>query len=221
MFVMFMKKFKLFIKEEKKFIISLCILMIGQAFLYWSLKLFQSNPIYINYYLDDKIPFCGYFVYIYNMFYPFCVVAYYFLYKADARKYFKAIFACAIGIIICDTIFLALPTIMYRPPIPSYDAFTNLVIKVTFFFDEPPLNCFPSIHCLFCFQVIFGYIKSKATLSKKIIMITISLLIIISTLLVKQHFIFDVVGALVVCIMANILENLFGIYDKLKKKLKI
>ena len=216
-----MKKVKSFVKKNKLFVISMAILLIGNAFIYWLIKSFQSNPIYINYYLDDKIPFWGWLVYIYNMFYPFFIIVFYLLYKKDEKAYFKGIISCMIGVIICDVIYLFLPTIMYRPPIPSYDAFTNLVIKVTFFFDEPPLNCFPSIHCLFCFQVIFGYIKSKATLSKKIIMITISLLIIISTLLVKQHFIFDVVGALVVCIMANILENLFGIYDKLKKKLKI
>ena len=128
--------------------------MIGQATLYWVLKLFQNNPIYINYYLDDKIPFLGWFVYIYNTFYPFFLLVFYLLYKKDEEAYFKGIISCAIGIIICDIIFLSLPTIMYRPVIPNYDPLTNLVLKITFMYDEPPLNCFPSIHCLFCFSLL-------------------------------------------------------------------
>ena len=186
--------------------------------MYWSLKLFQRNPIYINFYLDDKIPFWGWTVYIYNMFYPFCIIAFYLLYKNDDKTYYKGIISCMIGCLICDIIFLLLPTIMYRPEIPNYDPFTNLVIKVTFFFDEPPLNCFPSIHCVFCFQVILSYIKAKYPIKKKLIIITISTLIILSTLLVKQHFIYDVISAFLISIIANIIESLFEIYNRFKKK---
>ena len=74
-----MKKIKSYIKKEKKFIISLCILMIGNALLYWLIKSFQSDPIYINYYLDDKIPYWGWLIYVYNMFYPLCIIAFYLL----------------------------------------------------------------------------------------------------------------------------------------------
>ena len=209
---------KKFIKTNKKFIITLSILMLGNIFMYWSLKLFQRNPIYINFYLDDKIPFWGWTVYIYNMFYPFCIIAFYLLYKNDDKTYYKGIISCIIGCLICDIIFLLLPTIMYRPEIPNYDPFTNLVIKVTFFFDEPPLNCFPSIHCVFCFQVILSYIKAKYPIKKKLIIITISTLIILSTLLVKQHFIYDVISAFLISIIANIIESLFEIYNRFKKK---
>ena len=214
---MFMKKIKIFLEKEKKFVISLSILMIGQMCLYWILKQFQSNPIYINIDLDDKIPFWGWLIYIYNMFYPFCVIAFYLLYKKDKKNYYKAIIAGVIGYIICDIIFLFLPTIMYRPIIPNYDPITNFVIKVTFFFDEPPLNCFPSIHCLFCFQVIFSYIKSKCTIKRKAWVITLAGLIILSTLFVKQHYILDVIAAFIVCLITNLLENIFGIYQYFKK----
>ena len=118
----------------------------------------------------------------------------------------------------CDIIFLFMPTIMYRPMTPNYDPITNFVLWITYFFDEPPLNCFPSIHCLFCFQVVFSYIYSKAKREKKAIIITIAFLIIISTLFIKQHFIYDVIAAFLVCIIANILENILEIYQKLKKK---
>ena len=213
-----MEKIKKFIKDNKKFLISISILMITNIILYWGIKLFQSSPTYINYYLDDKIPFWGWLIYIYNMFYPFCFIAFYLLYKKDEKSYFKGIISCLIGILICNIIYLFIPTIMYRPVTPNYDPLTNLVLKITYFFDDPPLNCFPSLHCLFCFQVIYSFIFSKCTTKRKIWIIICSSLIIISTLFVKQHYIYDIISALLVCLMANMLEGLIGIYNWLKKK---
>ena len=215
---MFMEKIKVFFKKEKKLIISLSILMLGNAFLYWIIKLFQKNPIYINYYLDDKIPYWGWLVYVYNMFYPFCIFAFILLFKNDEKAYFKGIIACAIGVIICDIIYLFIPTIMYRPITPNYDPLTNLVLKLTYYFDDPPLNCFPSLHCVFCFQVIYSFIKSKCTIKKKTWISLGALAIIISTLFVKQHFIYDIISAFLICIIANMAESIFKISDKLKKK---
>ena len=215
---MFMKKVKSFIKKEKKFIISLCIIFFGNGFLYWFLKLFQSNPIYINYYLDDKIPYWGWLVYAYNMFYPFCLIAFILLYFKDKKTYYQGVIACIMGILACDIIFLFIPTIMYRPVTPNYDIFTNLVLKVTYFFDEPPLNCFPSLHCLFCFQVAYSYLKSKCTIKRKIIITVCSIIIVASTLLIKQHYIYDVISAFLICIISNLTESVFNIYGKLKKK---
>ena len=216
-----MKKIKEFIKKNQKFVITICILLLGQAFMYWLLKLFQNDPIYINYHLDNKIPFIGYFVYIYNAFYPFMVISLYLLYKKDEKAYYKGAIAGVIGYLICDVIFLSIPTIMYRNVIPSTDPFTDFVIKVTFFFDNPPLNCFPSIHCLFCFQVIYSYIFSKETTKRKIVMVTCALLIIVSTLFIKQHYVYDVISAFLICLIANMLESLFEIYKRLKKAKKL
>ena len=216
--VMCMKKIKNFMKENKKFVISISILLIGQAFFYWFLKLFQNNPVYINYYLDDKIPFIGRFIFIYDSFYPFILLSFYLIYKNDEKAYFKGIISGIIGFLICDIIFLSIPTIMYRPIIPKIGPLTDLVINITFFFDNPPLNCFPSIHCLFCFQVIYSIIFSKSNKRQKILITIYSLLIILSTLLIKQHYIFDVISAFLIMIMANLLENLFNIYKKLQKK---
>lgn len=215
---MFMKKIKSFVKNNKKFVISMAIVLIGNGFLYWLLKTFQRNPVYINYYLDDKIPYWGWLVYVYNMFYPFFILVFYLLYKEDEKAYYKGIISLMIGVIVCDIIFLFMPTIMYRPITPNYDPFTNLVLKITYYFDEPPLNCFPSLHCLFCFQEIFSYIKSKCTIKRKIWVIIGASLIIASTLFVKQHFIYDVIAAFLVCLIANMAENIFHIHDKFKKK---
>ena len=211
-----MSKIKQYIKKNKKLVISMAILFLGNMFMYWILKLFQSDPIYINFYLDNKIPFWGWTVYIYDMFYPFSIVAFFLLYKKDKKAYYKGIISTIIGCIICYIIYLLMPTIMYRPEIPNYDFFTNLVLKITFYFDNPPLNCFPSLHCVFCFQVMFSYLRSTYNSKRKLLISFIAILIILSTLFVKQHYVFDVISALLVCILAMIIESLFGIYNKLK-----
>ena len=213
-----MKSVQSFVKNNKKFVITMAIVLIGNGLLYWLIKLFQSNPIYINHYLDDKIPFWGWMVYIYDMFYPFFVIAFFLLYKDDEKEYFKGIIALLIGVVFCNIIYLFMPTIMYRPVTPSYDPLTNLVLKITFFFDEPPLNCFPSLHCLFCFQEIISFIKSKCKTKRKIWVSCCAMLIILSTLFVKQHYIYDVLSALLIALIANALSSIFHLYDKFKKK---
>lgn len=216
-----MKKIKKFIRENKSFLIGILILMGIQAFIYWFIKLFQKNPIYLYAPIDDKIPFLGFFIYIYNMFYPFVLLSLYLLYKKDFKAFWKAVIAGTIGYIICDIIFLFMPTIMYRQIIPNYDPITNLVIKITYYFDNPPMNCFPSIHCLFCFQVIYSYLFSKYhDYKKEVFIIFFLVLIIISTLFVKQHFVYDVIGSFLVCIATNLIVEIFDLYKVFQKKIK-
>ena len=205
-------------KMDKKFLITTGIVMIGQAVMYWLVKEFQSNPIYINYYLDDKIPFLGHFIYIYDLYYPFSFLALFLLYQRDEKNYFKTMISLIMACLICDIIFLTMPTIMYRPVTPNYDVITNFILKVTFFFDDPPLNCFPSTHCIFCFQIIFSFTLSKHVKKIRIPVIIFALLIVLSTLFIKQHFIYDIVAAFLICLIANLLENTFDIYQRIKKK---
>jgi len=205
--------------KNKKFLISISVLLIGQAFFYWFLKFFQTNPHYLNFNIDQKIPFIPNFIYIYNTFYPFMFITLLYLFKHDEKVYMKGIISGIIGFLICDIIFLAYPTIMLRPSIPKTNFLTNLILKITFFFDTPALNCFPSIHCLFCFQIIYSFIFTKhIKLKKKIPIIIYSLLIIISTVLVKQHYVVDIISALSICIISNLLVDVTNFYNKIEAK---
>lgn len=204
-----MKAVKEFFKNimNKDFLISISCLMILQALIYYFIKFCQSDYHYFNSIIDSKIPFIPLSVYIYDIFYPFVFLIFYYIFCKDKKTYYNGIIAGIIGYLICDIIFLTYPTIMVRNDISgvNMDFLTSLVVKITYLYDEPPLNCFPSIHCLFCFQVIVTTIFSKnIKVKNKIIISIISLLIIISTLLVKQHYFYDVIGALIICIISNI-----------------
>ena len=195
--------------KDKNFIISIILLLGGQGLLYVLVKLFQSNYHVFNYYIDNKIPFMPQFIIIYNLFYPMIFISFYNIFIHDKDTYYKGIIAGILGYVIADIIFLLYPVEMIRPDISNLniDIINNFILQLTYKIDNPPINCFPSIHCIFCFQVLYSIIKCK-NYNYKYISIFILLLIIISTLLVKQHYVIDVLGSLVVVIITNFIVYL-------------
>lgn len=205
--------------SNKNFLKSIAILLISQGILYYFVKYLQFDYHTINSSIDNKIPFIPYFIYFYNFFYPFVFLTFYYVFCKDLEKYYQGISAGIIGFVISNIIFIIYPTIMVlRPEINNIDVVTDFIIKATYFLDNPALNCFPSIHCLFCFQVILTTILSKNIKFKYKSLITkVSFLIIMSTVLVKQHYFLDILGALIICIIANIIVYLLKVDTKLFK----
>lgn len=205
--------------KEKKFWLSILLFLGGQSFLYAIVKNFQYSYHTFDFYLDNKIPFIpNGFIIVYNLFYPVLFFVYYYIFGKDKKAYDKAVIASFIGYLISNVIFLVYPVEMIRPSITnlSIDPLSDLVLQLTYKYDYPAINCFPSIHCLFCIQTIYTIIRSKNINVKNKVLISILLLmIIISVFFVKQHYLFDLVGSLIIFIICNIFVEL--IYDKLKK----
>ena len=205
-----MKAVKDFFKEikNKDFLISIFCLMIMQAIIFTLIKYLQFDYHYGLAKIDNMIPFIPHFIYIYNLFYPFVFVVLYYIFCNDKEKYYQGILAGTIGYLISDIIFLVYPTFMIRPDViyDKLDFLTGLIIKTTYYIDNPALNCFPSIHCLFCFQVAYtAFVSKNIEKEKKIIITTISLLIATSTVLVKQHYFYDILGAFIVFVISNLI----------------
>ena len=203
----FMKKYFNNI-TNKRFLKSIFLFLGLQLITYMFVKLFQTGYHTFDFDIDKKIPFIPQVIIIYNLFYPMMFIAFYNIFNKDEKTYFKGIMAGIIGYIICDIIFLVYPVEMIRPDIStiSIDPINKLVLYLTYLLDTPAINCFPSIHCLFCFQAIYSTIicKDFKKLNKTISIIILSL-IIISTLLVKQHYLYDVLAGLVLVIISNII----------------
>ena len=219
------KKLKKFFSEflNKKFLISIIVMMLVQAMFYWGVKFFQTDYHYIYSSVDNKIPFLPGFVYIYDLFYPVVLLTMYYAFCKDRKNYYKGVIASVIGFLLCDIIFIAYPTVMYRPYVDysNLDWLTGLVLKITYAADTPALNCCPSIHCLFCYQAIFTLCMCKDV--KKRIKVPISLfllLIVLSTLIVKQHYFYDAIFALVIFIVVNIITYSLGLYPKITNYIK-
>jgi len=224
------KKLKEFFSEflDKKFLISICSMMVAMAILYWLVKLVQFNYHYIYSPIDNKIPFIPHLVYVYDLFFPTVLLTMYYVFRKDRKNYYKGIMAAILGDIISSIIFIAYPTIMYRPWVDysNLDFLTELVLKITYSADNPALNCCPSIHCLFCYQAIFTLCVSKKI--KKSVKIPLSLfliLIVLTTMFIKQHYFYDAVYAFIIFAITNIIVYSFKLYPRLtniiKKKIKI
>lgn len=201
---------KKFFKEltNKDFVLSIIFFMLVQFVLFIITKQLESNFHVIMSPIDEKVPFIPHAIYIYNIFGPFTFLVLFYIFCKDKKAYFHGIRAGIIGYIIAHIIFIVYPTIMLRPNVNGYDLdfITSNFIKLTYYIDSPALNCFPSLHCLTCFQLIFITIISKnVKIPSKLFIIFLALVISLSTLFVKQHYFYDIIGALVVFIISNLL----------------
>lgn len=194
-----MKKFI----EENKFYLKSVILIFGlNALIYFLIKLFINDYHLISVPFDNKIPFIKEFIYIYIIWYPFLIVSFFIVWKNNRQKYIKLILTTVISLIIVYMFFILYPTKVDRPAVNTFNNLTTFITYVTFKSDTP-VNCFPSVHCLLCFILMFSTIKdNKLPLLFKIIANVLSVLIILSTLLVKQHVILDVIGSLILAILS-------------------
>ena len=152
------------------------------------------------------------------MFYPFLFFTFYSIYGKDKKRYDKGVIAAFIGYIICNIIFLTYSVEMIRPDITNLDLnwITQLVLEITYACDTPAINCFPSIHCLFCFQTIYTLIRCKDMKKlPKVLFSLFALTIIASIFFVKQHYVVDMIAAFAIVIICNLFIEL--VYDKIKK----
>ncbi len=201
-------------KRDLKLCIFLVVFILGlQAFLYFVTKNFNSSFHLIGSSLDDKIPFIKYFIYVYDSWYPFLAFVWVLLFYFDRDKCINFIVAGLLSIIIGNFIFLVYPTTVLRPDIVVND-FTSLVVSITYNADVP-VNCMPSMHCIFCFIPIFCLINSKIKNRYKVPICIYFVLIIFSTLFVKQHVIIDVISAFIISGCCYLVSKLkfFGIFQ--------
>ncbi|OZM57471.1 hypothetical protein CIB95_08435 [Lottiidibacillus patelloidae] len=145
--------------------------------------------------VDELIPFVDIFIVPYIIWYPFIFLTMAYLAWKDRAIYWKTLATMLISMLVCYAIYFVFQTHVPRPELQGKGFFTSLV-KLIYANDEP-YNAFPSIHSLTSFLMLFGIVKARG-ISKPVVMTVsiTSLLIIISTLFVKQHVILDAVSAI-------------------------
>lgn len=188
----------------KKFLLSISTFALIQPLLYTLVKFLQFNYYTITTYIDTIIPFIPHFIYIYNLFYIFIILSFYYIYKKDQKLYFLGINTGVICMLISYLTYIIFPTLIIRPNLNllNIDPITNLILYVTYKVDNPAINCFPSIHCTFCFIILFiTNMSHKINIKNKLFINIFSILIIISTLLVKQHYILDIISSFILTII--------------------
>jgi len=157
----------------------------------WQLPMFN---------IEKNIPFIPWSVSIYLSVYLLIIIA---LIIIPKNKFKPAIYGMFGIMIIHGLFFLIIPTTYPRPNFPLDISAINYYLYKFLIAADLPQNCFPSQHVSMCiFLSIFIYL-----INKKIgaIFLLWSLLIIMSTLTLKQHYILDVLGGLIVAAITNII----------------
>lgn len=206
---------KKFIKENKLFIKSIIITLLLQAINYFLIGNLVSDYKILE--TNINFPLIKWFIYIYNSWYPFVILTSYLIYKNNVDLYKKLIFTMLLSFLLADLTFIIYPTGVIRPEFPTL-TITDFVINTTYYLDNPPINCLPSLHALVCYLLIYYISKTKYKIISKISIIIYLILIILSTLFTHQHILIDLIFALIYLIIAMIIIKL--LYPKLKETLK-
>lgn len=178
----------------KRFLIGISLLFF-QSILYYiasSIPLTKAVNFLTN--LDQKIPFIPEFVYIYfSLYLLFFIYFAFFLQYFSKREIWTRLVPSFIALIIISCLFfIFLPSSYPRPKLNPQEMnwISYKLIKFLYRID-PPSNTTPSLHSSSSF--LFALISYKISKRTGIIITIWAILIILSTLFVKQHFIADVI----------------------------
>jgi len=184
-------------------------------FAVWVLCYFAigRNPLNISTFditmaIDNKIMFIPETVYFYVSCYLFIFIPLFVIKSANQLKRFSL--AILIVYIISFTIFLFFPVRIYSFDLPEGNSLSLKFLKFIKAVDSP-LNCFPSMHvslCLLAAICSFNYSKLVGYLT-----LTLWSFIALSTLTVKQHYLLDVLGGIIVGLIAGLALKVYNFND--------
>ncbi|WP_340399402.1 phosphatase PAP2 family protein [Paenibacillus sp. FSL H8-0079] len=145
--------------------------------------------------LDSMIPFVPAFIIPYVLWYPFITGALIVLAFKDKRTYFQTLIALCSGLVISYIFFALFQTAIERPNIQGEKGILFTMVDYIYRNDQP-YNCFPSIHVLTSYLILRGTRVFGGAIWA--ITSTLSILIMMSTVLVKQHVVVDIAGGIFV-----------------------
>lgn len=193
-----MKKLKKFYTDYRH---GIPLIIYGIIYLTWFCHLEKTvtrQYTVIHMALDDYIPFCEFFVVPYFLWFLYVASVVLFFFFKDKTDYYRTCTFLFTGM----TIFLIVSTLWpnghhLRPDVmPRDNFFTDWVAAL--YRTDTPTNLWPSIHVYNSLGAHFAIAKSKLFENKKGVRIasfTLASSIILSTMFLKQHSLFDVLTA--------------------------
>jgi membrane-associated phospholipid phosphatase len=194
-----LKHWSKFFREHKQCWVLLYFLIYFPWFLYLE-KTVTTDYHIIHCSLDDKIPFCEYFIIPYLSWFLFLAVTIlWFLVKESKTDFYRLTGILFGGMTICLAICTIFPNgLSLRQEMDAsknvFSWLTSMIYSV-----DTSTNVFPSIHVYTTLVTQYAIMRSQ--LAKKVRWIPratgiLSILIILSTLFLKQHSVVDVTGGI-------------------------
>lgn len=148
--------------------------------------------------LDDMIPFCSWFVIPYVLWFAFVggTVVYFFRSPEECLRLCAFLYG---GMTVCLLVYTLLPNgQLLRPAVmPDDSVLTRLVFFI--YQLDPSVNVCPSIHVFATLGVQNAIFRSPRLRNRRLALVStgvLSILIILSTMFLKQHSVVDVAAAL-------------------------
>lgn len=206
-----MKKAGMFYQKYKHGLFALCYLVFYLVWFFYLERTVTRHFHVIHMAADDYIPFCEVFVIPYFLWFGYVALVVLYLIFHNKQDYFKACAFLFTGM----TIFLIISTLwpngQYLRPfvMPRDNIFTRMIAGL--YFADTPTNLWPSIHVYNSLGAHFAIMHNKELAGKKGLKnasLVLCISIILSTMLIKQHSVFDVLTAfLMAAVMYQLVYN--------------
>ena len=211
-----------FLEKNKHFMLMLYFII----YLAWFMFLEQHVTTHfhvIHMDIDDYIPFCEFFIVPYLLWFPYIAVVILYMGFRDKKEYFNMCAFLFTGM----TLFLIISTVFpnghfLRPTAYERDnIFTQLCTML--YSTDTATNLFPSIHVYNSIGVHLAIANSEKTKHNKPVRLASGILmvsIILSTVFLKQHSMFDVLTAFLTASIVYLVVYAKN-WEKVKKIAKV
>ena len=158
--------------------------------------------------VDSYIPFCEFFSVFYVLWFPSLAILTLYTMLCDTPAFRRFMMYVLVTFVPTALAFLFIPNgMVIRAEIDPGKNFFTWIVSIIYSMDTPT-NAFPSLHVIGCFGIFFTVYHSQ-TLQKKrwaqILTPILMLLILVSTMLIKQHSLLDVLAAVPVSVVGYFL----------------
>ena len=185
---------------------------------YFGSQFLEGEPRTVGWKIDARIPFCPGFVYIYCSWFPLLFFVPVLLNVYDSALCGRYFAAMVFDLAVSTVIYLLVPTTFDRPEITA-KGLTGFAIRKVYGANHRFLNCAPSLHCsaAMLFAICMVCCGAMPFVLRGILFL-LSLGIVASTVLVKQHVLVDVLTAIptiAVCWVLSGLPCITALIEKL------
>ena len=202
------KKFEDFIKKYLPgwAILPLLTIIVLNCLIYWGSDQLTSARYHYDFTgtLDRMVPLVPAFIWIYILAFPFWAVNYILAAQRGKDQFYRFVATDLTIHLTCFVIFLILPTTNVRPEITG-NSWSEQMLQFVYAMDggNSPSNLFPSIHCYVSWLSWRSVHKSeKIPEWYQHFSLIFAILIIISTQVLKQHYLVDAVAGVVLVELA-------------------
>jgi membrane-associated phospholipid phosphatase len=214
---------KSFMKRYSHAWIVIAYVCVYAPWFFYIEKHITKNYHLIHMSLDDHIPFVEIFVVPYFLWFLYVSLTLVYFLFMNKKDYFRLCFFLFIGM----TIFLIVSTVFpnghhLRPTVfPRDNIFTHLIASL--YQTDTSTNIFPSIHVFNSLGTHFAIMNSEKLVTKKWLRrgsFVLCVSIILSTVFIKQHSVFDVITGIIMAIVFYMIVYYFDFSAYLERNQK-